>query len=210
MACTVPFPMCQSYKMPRPYTPRQERNIYLFCCEDLKSSRYYLEGLGRELNINIKTCTSNNRTPARLNKRLKEEVRKKGKENVKKSYILFDRDDMSMESFKINAEKYASAVSSPCYEYWLLLHFFKTNRSFDSSQESSNFLISKIYNQTGLNLSLKQLKQQPNIFQIVDGRDGLKQAIKNAKEFNFNLGDDPYTNMHTIIEDILNKENISI
>lgn len=195
--------------MPRPHTPRQERKIYLFCCEDSKSSRYYLEGLGRALNINIRACTADYRTPAGLDRRLKEEVRKRGKENVKKGYILFDKDDMSMENFKTNAEKYNAAVSAPCYEYWLLLHFFKTNRSFANSQECGDFLASQINKQTGQSLSLDRLKKMPNIFETVEGRAGLKRAIQNAKGFDFNLGDDPYTNMHIIIEDILRAEGIT-
>lgn len=87
--------------MPRPHTPRQERKIYLFCCEDSKSSRYYLEGLGRALNINIRACIADYRTPAGLDRRLKEEVRKRGKENVKKGYILFEKEYISTTPYLI-------------------------------------------------------------------------------------------------------------
>ena len=98
-----------------------------------------MEGLGRALNINIRACTADYRTPAGLDRRLKEEVRKRGKENVKKGYILFDKDDMSMESFKTNAEKYNAAVSAPCYEYWLLLHFLKQTEALPTRKNAAIF-----------------------------------------------------------------------
>lgn len=196
--------------MARPHKPRQERNIYLFCCEDSKSSRFYLKGLKKEFGINIQTCSPKYKIPNSLERCLRDEIKQKGKENIKQSYILFDKDDMSMSEFKSEAAKPNAAVSVPCYEYWLLLHICKTDRSFANSDECGEFLAAQIKKQRRIDLSLDQLKQQENIFEIVEGRQGLKRAIANAKGYAFTLGDDPYTNMHTIIEGILQAENITL
>ena len=196
--------------MPRPHTQRQERKIYLFCCEDSKSSRFYLDGLRKEFGINIQTCSPKYRTPASLNRHLKCVIQQKGKENIKQSYILFDKDNMSMSEFVSEANKYNAAVSSPCYEYWLLLHICKTNQSFQTAQNCGNYLIREIKKQLNRNFSLSDLKKIPDIFNLVNGREGLKNAIANAKAYAFTLGNDPYTNMHTIIEGILRAENITL
>ncbi len=196
--------------MARPHKSRQEQNVYLFCCEDSKSSRFYLDGLRKNSRVNIRTCCSKYRTPDSLERRLKDEIKRRGKENIKQSYILFDKDDMSMNDFKSEVSKYNAAVSVPCYEYWLLLHICKTDRSFANSDECGEFLAAQIKKQRGIDLSLDQLKQQENIFEIVEGRQGLKRAIDNAKGYAFTLGDDPYTNMHTIIESILQAENVTL
>ena len=196
--------------MARLHKPRQEKKLYLFCCEDSKSSRFYLDGLRKELGINIRTCCSQYRTPASLERCLKKEIKQRGQENIRKSYILFDKDDMSMNDFKCEAKKYNAAVSVPCYEYWLLLHIYKTDKSFSNSNKCGEFLVAQIKKQQGIDLSLDQLKKEKDIFDIVEGRQGLKRAIENAKGYSFTLGDDPYTNMHTIIEGILQAENITL
>ena len=35
-------------------TPRSLKPVHIFICEDTKSSKYYMEGLGKAKNINIK------------------------------------------------------------------------------------------------------------------------------------------------------------
>lgn len=207
--------------MPRPHTQRQERKIYLFCSEDLKSSRFYLDGLKKELGINIRTFSSKDRTPEGLLKKLKKEVNDIGEENIRQGYIMFDQDSMPSPCFVgevVHAQKQKIskklrcnvAVSSPCYEYWLLLHICKTNQSFQTAQNCGNYLIKQIKKQLNRNFSLSDLKKLPDIFNLVNGRKGLKNAIANAKAYAFTLGNDPYTNMHTIIEDILQTENITL
>ncbi len=207
--------------MPRPHTQRQERKIYLFCSEDLKSSRFYLDGLKKELGINIRTFSSKDRTPEGLLKKLKKEVNDIGEENIRQGYIMFDQDSMPSPCFVgkvVHAQKQKIskklrcnvAVSSPCYEYWLLLHICKTNQSFQTAQNCGNYLIREIQKQFGKRFSLSNLKKFPDIFNLVNGREGLKNAIANASAYAFALGNDPYTNMHKIIGDILQAENITL
>ncbi|MBO4644570.1 MAG: RloB domain-containing protein, partial [Alphaproteobacteria bacterium] len=96
------------------------------------------------------------------------------------------------------------------YEYWLLLHIYKTDKGFTNSKECGNFLCDQLSSLFGITLSLDELKQRTDVFKIVEGREGLKRAIKNAKSYSFVLGDEPYTNMHEIIEEILEQNNLSL
>nr|DAU21537.1 MAG TPA: RloB-like protein [Caudoviricetes sp.] len=198
--------------MPREFHKRHKKPVYLFCCEDEKSSRIYLNALKLEYGINIQTITGRYKNPASLRRCLKKEAATYKKDELKRAYCLFDKDDLSMEQFKHEVEetnkKFKAAVSVPCYEYWLLLHLSCTDRSFGSSHECCEKLKDQINRQN--NLSLEQLKNRSDIFDLVGGKEGVRRAIVNAKKYNFALGDDPYTNMHEIIEDMLNESGCKL
>lgn len=201
--------------MPRQLKTRSIRPVYLFCCEDSKSSRLYLNALKQEFGINIQTVTSGNKTPKELRRRLKQEKATYKKGEIKQAYCLFDQDELSIDLFKTEiteTEKLLikAAVSAPCYEYWLLLHLKKTNSYFKNSHECSEELKAQINQGNGSSLSLEDLKKHNDIFTLVGGKEGIRKAISNAKSFNFALGDYPYTNMHEIIEELLSENNITL
>ena len=205
--------------MPRAFNKRAKHKVYLFCCEDGKSSRIYLNSLKAEFGINIQTITSGDKRPEALRKRLKREINSYGKGEVKEGFCLFDRDELSASEFKQEVERtnitykkipISAAVSTPCYEYWLLLHLRKTDQSFSSSHECCEKLKKDIKHQNGLELSVEQMKKRNDIFSLVRGKEGLKQAICNARSYTYSLDGNPYTNMHDIIDGILKQNDIDL
>lgn len=193
--------------MARPFHKRQIKPVYLFCCEDERSSRIYLNSIKQEYGINIQTITSGDKRPKELRRRLAREKATYEKGEICRAYCLFDKDELSMKQFKQEVEetnkRFKAAVSAPCYEYWLLLHLFWTDCPFGSSRECCERLKNQINQQNGLSLSLEKLKTQNNIFELVGGKEGVRRAISNAKKYKFVLGDETYTNMHEILEEML-------
>jgi hypothetical protein len=202
--------------MPRTFNKRQKRKVYLFCCEDNKSSRIYLNAVKSAYGVNIQTITSGDMRPAALRKRLKREIDSYNTGEVKEGFCLFDRDELSVPEFKQETEKthftykkvpVSAAVSSPCYEYWLLLHLRKTDKGFHSSHECCECLKNEINRQNNLDLSVEEMKKRNDIFTLVGGKEGLQRAIQNARSYAYYLSGTPYTNMHDVIEGILNQNN---
>ena len=53
---------------------KQLRPLHLFICEDSKSSKFYMEGLGKAHNINIKAETSYGTSPENVLRAAKEKL----------------------------------------------------------------------------------------------------------------------------------------
>lgn len=204
--------------MPRTFNKRQKRKVYLFCCEDNKSSRIYLNAIKLAYGVNIQTITSGDMRPEALRKRLRREINSYNKGEVKEGFCLFDRDELSAAEFKKEIEEtdftykkvhVSAAVSAPCYEYWLLLHLRNTDQDFHSSHECCECLKKEINRQNKLDLSVEEMKKRNDIFMLVGGKEGLQRAIQNARGYAYHLSGIPYTNMHDVIEGILNQNNQS-
>lgn len=86
------------------------------------------------------------------------------------------------------------AVSIPCFEIWILLHFQNTDRPF----ENCNAVIGHI---EGNNYIADYSKADPKLFKLI--KDRLERAVENARwlegkavENNYN----PYTSVHKLVE----------
>ena len=112
---------------------KQLRPLHLFICEDSKSSKYYMLGLGKAKGINIKAEEADGTSPENVLRSAKEKLKSFTDKEFVQIYCLFDKDDCDDEKFKkviTQCQKagFVEAVSIPCYEYWLLLHLKKTNQ----------------------------------------------------------------------------------
>lgn len=86
--------------MARPQRNKQLRPLHLFICEDSKSSKYYMQGLGRAKGINIKAEEADGTSPENVLKSAKEKQKLFKDEGTVQIYCLFDKDDCDDEKFK--------------------------------------------------------------------------------------------------------------
>jgi hypothetical protein len=75
------------------------RPLHLFICEDTKSSKFYIEGLGKAYNINIKAENANGTSPENVLKTAKEKLSMFQDEGTATIYCLFDKDDCDDRKF---------------------------------------------------------------------------------------------------------------
>ena len=122
----------------RPVNTTQVSNLYIVLSEGTKTEQEYFKQVDRLFNENgnnetgyglklLKPGTSNN--PTGLIKGMNKHLRmEKYRENYE-AWIVFDRDEWSTAEFNAveiwekNDPRHHYALSHPCFEYWLLLHF---------------------------------------------------------------------------------------
>ena len=180
---------------------RKPYDTVLIICEGEKTEPCYLNALCQELKIspNI-TIEGIGCDPLSVVKHA-EQLYKKNKHD--RVYCIFDRDQHpSFLSAIDKIEKKRSIpikaiISVPCFEYWPLLHFKESARPYNNAEEILSEL--KIYLPSyhkGCNDLFEQTK------------DKLLEAIKRAKRLckqrDEHGSDNPSTNMHELIEYLMN------
>ena len=192
--------------MARTQRNKQLRPLHLFICEDSKSSKYYMQGLGRAKGINIKAEEADGTSPENVLRSAKEKQKLFKDEGIVQIYCLFDKDDCDDEKFNRVIQRcrkagFVDAVSVPCYEYWLLLHLKRTSQPFKDAQECCETFRAEYNKKFQTQHSVKQLKAKKNIFE--DLKDNLDAAIANADRLALEENGCPYTNMHQVIKGII-------
>lgn len=192
--------------MARSQRNRQLQPLHLFICEDSKSSKYYMQGLGKVKGINIKTENAYGTSPQNVFETALDKKKLFSDSEFVNIYCLFDKDDCSDVEFKrviqeCRKEGFIEAVSVPCYEYWLLLHIQKTSKSFLNAKECCEYFRNLYNKKFKTAYELPQLKAKLDIFN--DLKDGFDFAIKNAEELDLDENSNPYTNMHKVLKRIL-------
>lgn len=86
--------------MARTQQNRQLRPLHLFICEDSKSSKYYMQGLGKANGINIKAEEAYGTSPENVLRSAKEKQKLFKDKGTVQIYCLFDKDDCDDEKFK--------------------------------------------------------------------------------------------------------------
>lgn len=185
---------------------RQVRPLHLFICEDTKSSKYYMEGLGKTKGINIKAENADGTSPENVLRSAKNKQKLFTDKGIVQIYCLFDKDDCADNKFnKVVAQckrvGFIPAISNPCYEYWLLLHLKRTNQPFSNAQECCETFRTEYNRQFYTQYSIKELKAKKDIFN--DLKDKLDTAITNAENLHLEDSDVPYTNMHEVIRRLI-------
>ena len=131
---------------------KSRREVYekvLIVCEGKKTEPNYF----KELIVHYKLNTANvaidgncNSSPESVLKRAEDLVKIEGKNGdpFDRVYCVFDKDthasyDKTIEKIKSKTPKntYYAAISVPCFEYWLLLHFDKTTKPYHAKGHSS-------------------------------------------------------------------------
>jgi hypothetical protein len=182
------------------------RPLHLFICEDAKSSKYYMEGLGRSKNVNIKAENCYGTSPENVLRAAEEKRALFPDEGTATIYCLFDKDDCEDAKFKkvvsaCREKGLVPAISVPCYEYWLLLHLRKTDKAFQDARECCEDFKNAYNKEFQTNFNIKQLKSRKEIFE--DLKDRLQTAVQNAESLNLDENGSPYTNIHEVIKNII-------
>ena len=149
-------------------------------CEGQKTEPFYFEELRKYYNLhstNIKITGNCDSSPTSILKKAEElfDDSKKERNPFDKVYCVFDRDDHSCYQEVINrilAKKpqgtFFAITSTPCFEYWLLLHFDYTSQPFHAAGKQS------IGEQV-----VKQLKTKPGFISYGKRRKGIYAQLKN-------------------------------
>ncbi|WP_201616117.1 RloB family protein [Psychrobacter urativorans] len=187
----------------------------LIVCEGEKTEPYYFNNLinYHKLNTaNINVVGDCDSAPIRVLERAKE-LYEESKDTIPydKVYCVFDKDSHSTYLQTLNIIKqilpleiFIAITSIPCFEYWILLHFTDTTKSYNNYREVSQDL--KIF------LPLYE-KKNKNIYSEL--LPYLEVAKRNANKANMaaikNQTDNPSTKIHELVEvlETLNKKQKS-
>jgi len=184
----------------------------LILCEDAKSSQYYFnsfkqdEELKRKLAaVSIEVYKPENHSPLGLvmeAKRRKQKAKKEGNP-FDEIWVIPDRDGHAKipEAYDMAlANRIEFCISVVCFEYWVLLHFEKTTKSFDNCDDIINYIESKHY---------KEYSKNKNCF--MDLKKLIPDAIKNGFWLHQQIKTDidngkkgyqinPYTDIHKLVD----------
>lgn len=187
-------------KYNRKPSTRKEKNKVIISLEDESSSYNYLNKIKNKFNLkDILIISSKNKSDP-LNVIKKAHKKYLDGDTV---FIVVDKDQHNHE----RAKKYfidknlkgEYLVSTPCFEYWLLLHEQCTDKPFicaeDIGKELSKILIKK---------GIDYHKNKIDYDHFVDS-EKIKQATSYSKN-NYKENVNPSTNLHLLI-DILNFNN---
>jgi hypothetical protein len=117
----------------------------LIVCEGGKTEPYYFRAMIDDLRLNTANVevdgnsdTSPRSIIAYAKRRYHEDLKRNGRDNgFDRVYCVFDRDEHETYEEAVNAIQTASptgvffaAISNPCFEFWILLHFNPTTKPF--------------------------------------------------------------------------------
>lgn len=193
----------------RKMATRPQYKRFLIICEGEKTEPNYFRGLRKSLGLNPMNVViddiKHGLDPISLVEYALEEYRKD--RDFDYVYCVFDRDkhtkyDAAIDKIRSTRLKGGHSIdaitSIPCFEFWILLHFTYTTRSFCAAGNDSNCA-----------LVMSDLKQhipgyEKGAMDVFIGDDRLETAIKRAKqleEFHKTSGtDNPSTKIYQLVE----------
>lgn len=184
----------------------------LIVCEDSKSSAFYLEDLAKDLGLSgvkVKGRECGSAPISVVNYAIAEYAKSKETGDAyDRVYCVFDCDqhdsfDEAVLKVKniVPKGKFFTITTTPCFEFWLLLHFGQTSASFAAKGKRSPCDCANDALRAGDKLPYYG-KNRRQIY--VDTKHKLADAIKHAKQLsseNQETGsENPQTNMHELIE----------
>lgn len=191
-----------SFDRKKPSLKQQARVLVL--CEDTKSSRQYLEDAARHFRahaeVDIVHCGKND--PLSI---VKEAIKRQRLfDNV---YCAIDRDrhegfDEALVLAAANAPKVTVIASYPCYEFWLLLHFRKTRKSYLGVGKNSagDLLVKDLCKEEGMENYDKGASEKLFDDLLVKLPDARLRATQVLAEAINDGGINPSTRLHELIE----------
>lgn len=189
---------------------REPNEVILIVCEGEKTECNYLKILKDSLkiqNVRIEINASSDSAPISV---VEFANKFKDKKNYDCIYCVFDKDTHTSFNEAIDEinknQKIKHIISSPCFEYWILLHFEYTTKSFGQNGTSPcQELIDKCLKKH-LKDYCKNYKFSSNIINanIKTAIDNAKKAYENAKNNEFETS---YTEMHILVDKFLELQN---
>lgn len=191
---------------------------YLIVCEGTKTEPRYFQALVNAQGINsqrVKIAPNNGNTPDKIvghALHLYEADYKNG-DPFDAVYCVFDRDTHStfeaakakIEALKAEKKPFNAITSTPCFEYWLLLHFEFTDKAFTATgKTSAGDAVAK-----ALKVHMPHYaKGQLDIHAIVQSR--AETALKHAKRARKNAektgSTNPTTDVDKLVETLMKKD----
>jgi hypothetical protein len=187
---------------------------YLIVCEGEKTEPQYFRAMIGALGINaqrIKIARNDGNSPDRIvnhGLQLYENDLKLG-DGFDQVYCVFDRDThstfddalMKIKSLKAKGKPFCSITSTPCFEYWLLLHFEFTDKAFAATGKKSAG--------DAVVLALKKHKPlkdydkaKSDIYELVKTKTetASKHAKRNRKNAEKTGATNPWTNVDVLVD----------
>lgn len=199
-----------AYSLRRKTVPKGEQRsgaLTLIVCEDSVASPAYLrhckqEWRGTGVEIRGEECGSSPRTVVEYAKDMKKERAQKARQGGPPVYdqvwCVFDRDQHANIDQALNlasAHGIKVALSTPCFEVWLILHFEYTARPFRDCAE----VIKRLNGHLGAKYN-KSVMPMGELFPV------LKTAMTHAGRLRANneatATDNPLTDVDKLIEEI--------
>jgi hypothetical protein len=204
----------------RQLAKRDPYDKVLIVCEGEKTEPNYFSGLIDHLRLNTANVKiADNTTGSAPQTVVTFAITEyKVTKDYDKVFCVIDRDkhprfDEALEMIRqarlAKGHKMQAIVSTPCFEYWLLLHFRKTTKDYYSGPGSACKRV------------ISELKRQPDMADYEKGIGGvfdltvsrLSEAIKNSKEVSADRKaagtDNPSTKVHELIEFLQDLKNYS-
>lgn len=184
---------------------RKTNEVILIVCEGEKTEYNYLNVLKDYLripNAHIEIDNNSDSAPKSIVKYAKARGKEKSFDYI---YCVFDKDkhisfNMAIDEIK-KTNNMRHIVSNPCFEYWILLHFEYTTKSFGQNGGSPcQELINKC-----LETYLPNYQKKYDFNEIIETKlefatNNSEQAYKNAEKNNFETS---YTEMHLLVSKFL-------
>lgn len=186
---------------------REPYDYILIICEGSKSEPNYLFGLRRSYNlssINIEVTSAAGSDPLNIVDYGIEACSK----DYDKVFCVFDHDgrprfDEAVAKVKNTQKKHKGKLkvitSTPCFEFWILLHFAYTTAVFNKSGEKSacDNVVKAIIKHFP-----EYAKEHPTLFDSLNHK--LEQAITHAKRLKKHNADagssNPATDLHELVD----------
>lgn len=201
---------------------REQRESYdkvLIVCEGEKTEPYYITALRDHFGLsqaNIVIDPKSDSSPTSVVKYAKELIKENSTDPYNHVYCVIDRDRHAdfqkavdqVNGFRSKETELHLIISSPCFEYWILLHFVYTTKAFGASGDSPC--------QELISTELKQYipdYEKGNAAIMADlVQNQLGTALANAKR-SFEAAqrdgtDTPKTEMHILVEYLKNVKNL--
>ncbi len=176
-------------------TRRKENEVILIVCEGEKTEKNYLNQLKdffRLSNVSINIISSKKPDPSQIVEFTKE---KNKDDSYDKVYCVFDKDTHSnFNEAKQKCEKYnfEAIISNPCFEFWILLHFEYTTKSFGTNSPCSKLI------DNDLKKYIKDYTKNYNFANII--KQNLDIAIANAQKVNKEAENNNCTSSYTFMD----------
>lgn len=187
----------------------------LILCEDEKSSLLYFKGFKKDEELKrylsavlVEVIHPHDYSPKGLLSSAKEKIKKAKKEDnaYDEVWLVFDKDGHKNIPEVFNEAKESKikiAFSNSCFEYWVLLHFEYTTRTFDKCDSIIKYIRDKNH--------ITDYDKSNEIFSLLRNRiekaiinnDKLLNNIKNDLENGIKVYDiNPYTNIVDLVKSI--------
>lgn len=188
---------------------RQRKSFVVIACEGKynKTERKYFESFGNK-NCIVRFSNGSSTDPVGIVKDLIKYIDCEiGRVENDKYYAVFDTDlnkdiqEQIEEAKKLANENGVEIITStPTFEFWYILHYGYTTKTYTSSEDVQNDIKTKI----------KDYSKNMNVYPLL--ADKTEKAIKNAKKvekYHFDLGQaldnencNPYTSVYKVVEEL--------